>query len=163
MVEIGGWHTKFLGQNPPAEFLEDECRQQVPWILSLIQKSPLISISQPKFTMAEAGQYIVEVTVTNDGYLPTNLTERGLAGRGAAQVVKPPAATINLQGASLVDGSARIVMNHLNGSSPYSASITERSQTVRWTVRRDAPGATFSITVASSTGGIRRTGEVVSR
>ena len=23
-VEIGGWHSKFWGQNPPAEFLEEE-------------------------------------------------------------------------------------------------------------------------------------------
>ncbi|MCH8286649.1 hypothetical protein IIB79_09020 [candidate division KSB1 bacterium] len=169
-VEIGGWHTKFLGQNPPAEFLENECVQQIPWILSLIQKSPLIEISDPDITPMGEGRFRVETTVTNTGYLPTNLTERGFEGGGGRggggstagrnQIVQQVIATINVIGGSVVDGSKRQPIGHLAGTNTFSRAVTERSRTVSWIVVVNSENAYIQVTAASNSGGTVRTANV---
>jgi hypothetical protein len=162
-VEIGGWHTKFWGQNPPAEFLERECEQQVEWILYLAEQSPLIEVSAPDITPLGGDRFRVSVTVSNSGFLPTNLTERGHLGsaledgRLADQVVRPPAATLSLQDAVLEEGSARTVLPHLDGSNTHTKAVTENATTVTWTVRATSPAASASVQVASDKGGTVRT------
>jgi hypothetical protein len=168
-VEIGGWHAKFWGQNPPAEFLENECAQQLDWILYLAEQSPLLQLSMPQVTALGGDRFRVSVTVTNTGFLPTNLTERGHTGRPleegglADQVVRPPIATITLDGATLEDGQARLLLPHLDGSNMHSKAVTEKSHTVDWIVRRTSPDAAVRIAVASDKGGVARTERVALR
>ncbi|MBW3534021.1 MAG: hypothetical protein KY453_02195, partial [Gemmatimonadetes bacterium] len=100
-VEIGGWHTKFWGQNPPAEHLEEETTPQLPWHLYLAEASPLLTLSEPRVEALGGGRHRVSVTVGNEGFLPTSLTGRGAVGReddGALveQVVRPPHATLEV-------------------------------------------------------------------
>ncbi len=165
-VEIGGWHAKFWGQNPPAEFLEEECRQQVDWILYLAESSPMLSVSAPAITSLGGDRYRVEVTVSNAGFLPTNLTERGHvgartnAGTWEDQIVRPPVATLALRGASLESGSARTILPHLDGSNSHSRAVTEPSHTVRWTVRVTGTDAAIEVTAAADKAGVARTGWV---
>jgi len=156
-VEIGGWHSKFLGQNTPAEFLENECKQQVPWILYLIKQSPMLEISEPEITSIGDDQFNVEITISNTGYLPTNLTERGFEGRGRNQIVKDVQAIIDISGGSLVEGNAKLRIGHLAGSNPFSKAVTEKSKTVSWVVRRESTDAAIQITAASDKGGTVRT------
>ena len=80
-VEIGGWHSKFWGQNPPAEFLEEECEAQLPWILYLIRQAPRLVLDGPTVTALGAGQFRIRATLSNDGFLPTSLTGRGAVGQ----------------------------------------------------------------------------------
>lgn len=148
-VEIGGWRRKYVSQNPPPELLEEECALQMPWILWLAGQSPLLEMTEPEVTLLGDNQYRVEVKVTNTGYLPTNLTERGIE----ASVVNPVTATIELEGCELVEGSHRINLGHLAGS--YSATEEDRSTTINadWTVKINGAGARIRITVSSEKGG----------
>jgi murein tripeptide amidase MpaA len=165
-VEIGGWHTKFWGQNPPAEFLEKETAQQMDWYLYLAEQSPLIELSEPVVTELDDGTYRLEATVTNTGFLPTSLTDRGYVGNESAdgevrrQVVRPPAAVLLTRGAEIMDGRSRRVVGHLAGSNPFLRAVTERSRTVSWRVRPTGEGAAVRVRVKSDKGGTVRSGWV---
>lgn len=165
-VEIGGWHTKFWGQNPPPEFLEDETVQQLPFCLYLAEQSPLLEVTEPRVTPVGDGTWRVEVTVTNTGFLPTSLTDRGAVGEAVgdgsvrAPVVRPPWARLEARGAVVTDGTPRRVVGHLAGSNPYLQAVKERARTVSWIVRPEGPGASVRVVAGSDKGGVRRTGEV---
>ena len=168
-VEIGGWHSKFWGQNPPPEFLEAESVQQLPWILYLAEQSPLIEVSEPRVSAQEGGTYGVEVTVSNTGFLPTSLTDRGAVGRELddgtllQQVVHPPAVTLEGAGVEIVGGGARIRIPHLAGSNPFLRAAQERSRVVSWVVRPSGADAAVRVTASSDKAGTARTGWVVVR
>ena len=161
-VEIGGWHAKFWGQNPPAEFLENETRQQLDWILYLAEQSPLLELATPSVTPLGDGRFRVEATVSNAGWLPTNLTERGHMGTPTEeggwvdQIVSPPVATLELRNAVVEEGSERTILPHLDGSNPHSKVVTEPSHTVQWVVRASAADAAFRVVAGADKGGVAR-------
>ncbi|MEX0893500.1 MAG: M14 family metallopeptidase [Gemmatimonadota bacterium] len=162
-VEIGGWHRKYWGQNPPAEMLERETEMQLHWILHLAEQSPLVTVAAPRVTPLGDGAVRVEATVTNDGYLPTHLTVRGHVGSEsrdgglADQVVAPPVVRLELDGAELVEGAARTIIPHLAGAEAFTGVVSERSHTVSWVVRPAGAGATVRVVVDAGPGGVRRT------
>ena len=169
-VEIGGWHSKFWGQNPPPEFLEEETAMQLPWILYLAEQGPLVTVSEPVVTAMEGGEtFRVEVTVANTGFLPTSLTDRGAEGRTRPdgtidrQVVRAPAVTLEHPGLELVEGTARTAIPHLTGSNPFLEAAESPSQTVSWVVRAVGGERAVRATVSSDKGGVARSGWVVVR
>ena len=168
-VEIGGWHSKFWGQNPPPEFLEAETGQQLPWIWYLAEQSPLITVSDPVVTALGDGTFRVEATVTNTGFLPTSLTDRGAVGRERSdgridrQVVRSPAVTLTHPGLELVEGTDRTVIPHLAGSNPFLEAATESSRTVTWVVRATGGERAVRVTAESDKGGTVRSGWVAVR
>ena len=168
-VEIGGWHSKFWGQNPPPEFLEEETEQQLHWILYLAEQGPLITVSDPVVTALDDGTFRVEATVTNTGFLPTSLTDRGAVGRQRPdgridrQVVRSPAVTLTHPGLELVEGAARTVIPHLAGSNPFLEAVTESSRTVTWVVRATGGERAVRVTAESDKGGTVRSGWVLVR
>ena len=168
-VEIGGWHSKFWGQNPPPEFLEEETEQQLHWILYLAEQGPLITVSDPVVTALDDGTFRVEATVTNTGFLPTSLTDRGAVGRQRPdgridrQVVRSPAVTLTYPGLELVEGAARTVIPHLAGSNPFLEAVTESSRTVTWVVRATGGERAVRVTAESDKGGTVRSGWVLVR
>ena len=168
-VEIGGWHAKFWGQNPPPEFLEEETAQQMHWILYLAEQGPLIEVSDPVVTAVGDGTFRVAATVTNTGFQPTSVTDRGAVGRERAdgtvdrQVVRAPAVTLTHPGLEIVEGQARTVIPHLAGSNPFLEAATERSHTVTWVVRAVGGERAVRVTAASDKGGTVRSGWVAVR
>lgn len=167
-VEIGGWKDKFWGQNPPPEFLEAETSLQMDWYLYIGERSPLLALSEPRVTRRGDGTTVIEVTVSNEGYQPTNLTDRGAVGDERpdgtvrAPVVRPPVAHLEIDGdAELVEGTARQVVGHLAGSYPYLEAATEQSRVVRWVVRPMGGGTLrLRVVAASDKAGTRRSGWV---
>ena len=163
-VEIGGWHSKFWGQNPPPEFLEEETGQQLPWILYLAEQGPLITVGDPVVTALGDGTFRVEATVTNKGFLPTSVTDRGAVGRERPdgridrQVVRSPAVTLTHPGLELVEGAARTAIPHLAGSNPFLEAVTEPSHTVTWVVRATGGERAVRVTAESDKGGTVRSG-----
>ncbi len=161
-VEIGGWHSKFWGQNPPPEFLEAETIQQMPWILYLAEQSPLLQLEGPRISALGDGRFRVEVTVSNTGFLPTSLTDRGAVGRTMpdgtlrAQVVRPPWATVTVRDGMVEGGPARRTLPHLAGANPYLQAVTERAATVSWTVRATGNNPTVTVTARSDKAGVVR-------
>jgi hypothetical protein len=171
-VEIGGWWRLFWGQNPPHPLLERELEVQIPWHLHMAEQTPLLELDEPSVRPGEGGGgaagegFVVEVTVRNTGFLPTNVTERGLEGRaeadgtGSWQVARAPLVVLELEGGGVVDGTPWRRIDHLAGSSPHSPGVTARERTVRFEVRRHSPDAAFQVTVYGEKGGIVRTGRV---
>jgi hypothetical protein len=152
-VEIGGWRRKFVTQNPPPELLEEECALQMPWILYLAKESPFLTMSQPEIRALGEDRFEVEVRITNTGYLPTNLTERGME----AQVVKPVYASISIDEGVLLNGGKRLNLGHLAGRYPVPDTSRESSAVARWTVQTTSPNATIQIEASSEKGGVVRT------
>jgi len=166
-VEIGGWHRKFWGQNPPPEFLEAECRAQVPWILHLAESGPRLVLGTPRVRAIDGSRVRVDVTVSNGGWLPTHLTERGFVGRetgdGAEdQIVRPPVALLEVTGGT-VEGSARTRVGHLAGASTHSKAVTEKTRTVEWVVRKTGRELRLRVVVNGGPAGTARSDEVVYR
>ena len=168
-VEIGGWHTKFWGQNPPPEFLEAETEKQLPWILYLAEQSPLIAMSDPEVTALDDGTFRVDATVTNTGFLPTSVTDRGAVGRERPdgtvdrQVVRAPAVMLTHPGLEIVEGTARTVIPHLAGSNTILQAATASSHTMSWVVRPTGGERAVRVTAESDKGGTVRSGWVAVR
>ena len=173
-VEIGGWHRKFWGQNPPDELLERELEQQVPWFLHVAGRTPLLELSEPDVTPLGGGRYRVAVTVTNAGDLATHLTQRGFEGResdGALtqQVVAPPTVTLEVTDGRIVEGgdtpapTGRTTILHLAGLNTITDKVTERSRTVEWIVETASADATVRVKAEAQKGGTVRSGNVTLR
>ncbi len=165
-VEIGGWRTRFWGQNPPPEFLEAEAAKQMPWILYLAEQAPRLELSGPTVTALDDGTFRVEATVSNTGYLPTSITDRGVVGRERAdgtldrQVVRAPAVTLTAVGVEIVDGPARRPIAHLAGSNQYLQAVTESSRTVSWLVRPSGAERAVRVTASADKAGTVQSGWV---
>jgi hypothetical protein len=165
-VEVGGWHRKFWGQNPPAEFLEEECQVQVPWIMYLLRQSPRLNLEGPTVTALGDGTFRVRATLTNEGFLPTSLTGRGAVGQAGADgavrnpVVRPPTFSLALTGAVLEEGLSRVQLGHLSGTGPFLPEVGTPSETVEWIVRGLESPAFVQITANSAKGGVVRSGWV---
>jgi hypothetical protein len=73
-VEIGGFTPKFYGQNPPPDLLETWARNEAMFNLYLAQQLPQVRIlSATAKPSGTAGVFGVEMTVTNEGPMPTAL------------------------------------------------------------------------------------------
>ncbi len=161
-VEIGGWHSKFWGQNPPAEYLEAECRAQMPWIVYLAQQAPRLVLEGPFITPLGEGRYRLRAVVRNEGFLPTSLTGRGAVGAESpsgglrAQVVRPPWVLLGLEGAEIEEGTEREQLSHLRGTGPFLQDVGGRSQAVEWVVRVVASPALVQVTGRSDKAGVVR-------
>jgi len=170
-VEVGGWHRKFWGQNPPEEHLEEETVIQMPWILYLARQAPSLSWSGIRTQAIGDGLYRVEATVRNAGFLPTSITGRGAVGdeRGdgsvADRIVEPVHVSIELEGLELVEGRVRVDVGHLRGNGPFLQDVGPAAQTVAWTVRV-TPGArapAVFLTAASPKAGTLRSERIAVR
>lgn len=161
-VEIGGWLTKFWGQNPPPEFLEEETSQQLDWMFYLAEQSPMLELSTPTVSAREDGTYLVEATLTNEGYLPTSITDRGVVGRERPdgslerQVVRPPSLTLELEGLEVVEGRSRIAIEHLAGTNMLLEALDERSRSVSWVVRPTEGPRALRVVAEADKGGVVR-------
>jgi Zinc carboxypeptidase len=170
-VEIGGWHQKYWGQNPPGELLLKEVQAQVPWILHVAARTPLLSVADPVVESLGDGRFSIRVAVHNEGNLATHLTERGHEGRESRdgslmqQVVLPPTVTIQMEGARIVEGgdglvpSSRSTIPHLAGSSGITGAVSASEHVVEWIVQSDGPFVVKAV-ASVSTGGTARSGWV---
>lgn len=158
-VEIGGWRSRFISQNPPPELLEKECALQIPWLLYLAHQSPLLRMTNPIVTSIGEGKFQIEVTVQNEGFLPTNLTERAIQ----AQLIKPVYAAIIINGGELVEGKKRIDLGHLAGSYPVPGPGRKSSAVARWIVHATSSTATIQVEAKSEKAGVKRSALITLR
>lgn len=102
----------------------------------------------------------------NAGFLPTNVTERGLVGleeeNGTVrfQVTRSPLVVLELEGAEVVDGTPWRRIGHLAGASPHAAGVSERERTVRFEVAKGSGEASVQVIVHGEEGRTVRTERV---
>jgi hypothetical protein len=150
-VEIGGWKRKFTSQNPPGKFLEREIAMKVPWFIYIASSSPLLRIVEAQASGQGAGLHRLVVQIANEGFLPTNVTQRALK----AELAKPVRARLTLRAAELVEGKAIVDIGHLPGTRPGGAPDANR-RTLSWVVRATGPGARADLVIVSEKGGTER-------
>lgn len=155
-VEVGGWHRKFWGQNPPSEHLEEETSVQLPWILYLAQQAPRLTWAGVRTASLGNGRWRIEATVRNDGFLPTSITARGTEGTESRngtvvdRIVEPVHLMVELEGLELVEGESRVDVGHLRGAGPFVPGVGPRSQTVTWTVQAAGDGGEMAVRVIAT-------------
>jgi hypothetical protein len=162
VVEIGGWHRKFWGQNPPSEFLEEECAAQLPWILYLVRQSPRLALEGPRVTPLGDGRFRIQAEVSNQGFLPTSLTGRGAVGEESPEgrvrnpVVRPPVATLEVEAGVVEGGASRVDLGHLRGTGPFLEDVGGSSEVVEWIVHSEGSSARARVHVHSDKAGVVR-------
>lgn len=142
-VEIGGW-VKFSVSNPPPEVMEEQMlRPNMKFILYHASTPPLVRVADLKATPANGGQKIV-VTIANEGFLPTNVTEQAIRAR----IAKPVVVRLDTgPGVKLLAGQSTVTLGHLEGMplvvKEYSFGAQtfggSNRRTLEWLVKGSGP------------------------
>jgi hypothetical protein len=82
-AEVGGWNPKFWNQNPPPELLEIWIEKEARFNLMLAASLPKVVMAEPKITN-QGDEYTIEVSVENQGVIPTALKQAQLV-----KIVRP--------------------------------------------------------------------------
>lgn len=151
-VEIGGWRLRFTRRNPPPHLLRGEIEGYVPWMLRLAEASPRIVIRDHRVEEIADHVVAVSVTVENEGYLPTNITQRALA----AELAVPVRASLELHDAEIVVAPPTTVLGHLAGSRDRGDRLATSQRVVTYVVRITGSRPLVSVTVRSEKGGVAR-------
>jgi len=138
-VEIGGWKKFTMRNPPPGKFLEEECKNAFMFSLKHASLLPYIQIADVKVTSIGGGIFRIEVTVENQGFLPTNISQLAVK-KGLA---KPIVVEIEFnEGAELVTGRNWIKIDRLEGRSERLSEMISQPpasdrtrKTVEWLLK----------------------------
>jgi murein tripeptide amidase MpaA len=144
-IELGGWNTLYSWRNPPHAFMEAEAARHLPWVLSLSEMLPRLSIHTLEVTpLGEANvdhrkNYRINLVVENVGFLSTHTSQQAKTRR----CVRPARAELILpEGAEMVNGKRRVDLGHLEGrsnkmslSTIWASSPTDNRARVEWVIR----------------------------
>ncbi len=137
-IEIGGWDTKFVRQNPPHKFLEEECHKNMMFTFVHINALPQLSLAKVRCESVEPGVYRISAAAVNRGYLPTSGSE--LAAQSG--FVKPVTAELACGNGEVVTRQ-KLELGQLAGFS---------QKKVEWVVK-GAPGDTATVRLCGERGG----------
>ncbi len=151
-VEIGGWKHKYVLQNPPPKFLEQECHKNAMFCLNSAMTTPSVQVTEVRVDKPSQGVYKLRVVVRNMGYLPTNVTEQAKKNLKAS----PVKATLEVpEGVEILAGKNKVEIGHLEGRLAIGSPFGGRggaSHLVEWVLKVSAP-ATVKISVGNERGG----------
>lgn len=151
-VEIGGWNSRFIRQNPPPAFIKAEIELYLPWMLWLAEVSPRVIIRDTKLTAIEKGKVVsLSVSVLNEGYLPTNISKRAIE----AEFAVPVRSFIMLNDAQLIEGKTREEVGHLAGRRDDDATF-DSQKTITYIIKITGNNPKATVTVQSEKGGTMR-------
>lgn len=163
-VEIGGWTHMYTIRNPPPasiassdearRFLHDTIHTNCLFTLKHAACTPLLAINQTSSEKIGDGLYKISAVVSNQGFLPTHLTQRALE-HGTAEPV-----TVTLEtDADVIFGQTEQSIGHLAGRderratwSPWMRQWNDTARKIEWLVRAPA-GATVTVIGHSSRAG----------
>lgn len=161
-VELGGWDHALVFTNPPPHLLRSEVRPHSDLAVFNALCLPQLRLRDTSVEQLGPDTWQVQVVVENAGWLPTNVTKRAEEVR----VAGPVEAHVSLpDGASLVHGTARVVLGQLAGRALRRSAIgtfgppndgTADRAAATWTVRAPA-GSTLDVEVRSDRSGVVRT------
>lgn len=111
-VEIGGVYSKFVEQNPPCPYLEQEVEKHTRFMLREVKALPRVGFDTLKSEKLADGLYRVEAVVGNTGFMPTYVFKEGLKNK------KLKGLSVELSGFDgLIEGKAVQEIGHLQGYS----------------------------------------------
>jgi murein tripeptide amidase MpaA len=155
-VEIGGW-KRLLRNNAPPQLLEETCEKMSRFLVAHAQANPKLQADFYKVEKLGDNTYRIAISVCNNGYLSTNVTEQAIKVKQA----KPVEAQIHLgEEDVLITGNAKQEIGHLSGYGMGSSRIDRpseglRKKKVEWIVRfAGIPEATIEV-VSQKAGVVR--------
>jgi hypothetical protein len=152
-VEIGGWHPKFVLQNPPHHLLEAECHKNAQWVLRQAAALPEASLGEITVEKVRDGVYKLTALCENIGYLPTYTTNKG-KGVGA---VKPDVVRL-LGDCQVLAGKPEVEIGHLEGYMNGQGRGPARScARASWLVQA-AAGSELTVELETQRAGVDRKG-----
>lgn len=159
-VEIGGLVRKFTIMNPPPKLLEKELK--LPWYLYLAEIAPQVKIKETKVSHLDGKAFSLKVTVENQGFLPTNITEWAIK----VGLAKPVVVKINLKNAEILEGKEKIRIGHIPGNQTYLRSksfpvnpnrsgiaLPDNELCANWILKKTGKNADVIVTVISEKAG----------
>jgi murein tripeptide amidase MpaA len=160
-VEIGGWDWFNVWGNAPTELMEAEIAPHSDFEIFTALVTPRLRIHLADARRLADSTWLVRVGVENDGWLPTNVTEKAKEKK----LVEPVLAQITLpDGARLVSGTDRVELGQLAGRNRARSMLedfgsvndpTRDRAKSEWYV--DAPcGTKVEITVRHARAGVVR-------
>jgi murein tripeptide amidase MpaA len=167
-VELGGWKPKTAIQNPPLELLEGECRKCAMFTLAHAAMAPRLRITSlsaleigAKSGAGDGGDrrlYKLAATIENQGYLPTHVTQQGLASKAVRQL--EARLTVEGAGPRMVVGKARAEIGHLPGHALGTGGhggppTPETRKKLEWVIAA-RPGANVLLQVSNEKCGLQR-------
>lgn len=170
-VEIGGWTHMYTFRNPPPvsfavtekarQFIFDTIHTNCIFTLKHAMCTPLLAIQSTSVEKIADDLYKVTALIANEGFLPTNLTERALK-HGTASAVE---VVLEADRAEVIMGRVSQSIGHLAGRdertatwSPWLRQWSDTKKPVEWLIR--APENTKIMITADSQKAGRKSAEV---
>ena len=116
-VELGGFNYKWTHQNPPENFLQEECEKDTRFNIRFAKAMPRLVIDSLQAEEKEPGIFEVTAVIGNLGYLPTNLSDEAIKVKEAKEV------KVMIQGGTLLAGKEETEIGHLSGYSRTDTGI----------------------------------------
>jgi hypothetical protein len=141
----------FTNQNPPTNLLERELRLKAPWYLYLAEILPQVKIAETKVTPLDGNARSLKVTVENQGFLATNITEWAVkTGLAKSVVVK-----IEPKNAVILEGTGEIRLGNIPGNDrqPGNRSLADNKRTAAWILKKTGGKSEIIISVISEKAG----------
>lgn len=152
-VEIGGWKHKFVIQNPPAKFLEQECRKNTLFCVELAHTLPQLQVVDVEVKSVSQDIYLVKAVIRNMGYLPTNGTEQAVKNKTAGKVkVK----IILEEHCDLIGCDQEIELPHVDGRLTLGRAfggVQQSKHLCQWIVKATKGGNKVKIKVSAPKAG----------
>ncbi|MCE5195564.1 MAG: M14 family metallopeptidase [Negativicutes bacterium] len=151
-VEIGGWDPKYNLQNPPTFLLAGETYKNALWAIREAACLPHLCFDEIKQEKLDDKLWKITAAVINDGFLPTNITNKALS----LKAVKPD--SVSLEGAEILNGKKSIPLGNLQGyanahfSGGWGPAVPTSLGKAAWLVKA-AAGDQITLTARSVRGG----------
>lgn len=110
-VEIGGFNFKFTVQNPPENFLLNECEHDTKFNIRFAKALPSLTIDSLNYEKVSDDVYKISAIIGNLGYLPTNLTDEAIK----LETAKP--VEVSIEGCEVIAGKEIGEIGNLSGFS----------------------------------------------
>lgn len=155
-LELGGWDQLFTWSNPPLPFVESEVARHTPFVLSMAEMLPHLSIHTLEASPVGENAYRINLVIENTGFFSTSTSQQGRKRR----VVRPVRVELVLpEHAHLASGNKRTELGHLEGRSADlsvtangASDPTNHRRRLEWVVR--APqGSNLTFKIVSERAG----------
>ena len=139
-IELGGWHYT-AWDNPLVSALEPTLQGCHRFTLDLAERHPHVVIDTLEVSKGDDGRLRIRASITNQGGLPTNVTQRG----NALARMRPVTAVLSVQS---TEAPSRQTLGHLD---PSSEPIS-----VEWVLTAGDEESLEELTIDGGTGGTTR-------
>jgi murein tripeptide amidase MpaA len=155
-IELGGWNNMYTWRNPPLGYAEAEVKKHYPFMLTLGELLPHLSIHTLKINKLDVDKFHVNLVVENSGFLPSFTSQQSKKRKSC----RPVRIELELaEGAVLASGKLRQDMGHLEGRSNkldlganYTDSPTDNRARLEWVIQA-APGTKINFKIMSERAG----------